>query len=406
MLDDAALSCLLGRVAPTLEVLDTSSASEKLCGRSLEEFASAMPVLSQLRMVDNFQLSSSAIEAVAQGCSDTLKLVNLNGCRKLGNEAVASLAACRHLEHLGLRGLWKLETGPLTCVLEACSQLQSLDLTFCSRVWGPDVFRAAAGHSQELSELLVSGVGGVDDEAVLSLALSTAGAAMRHLAIGRCDITAQALKAIRRNCPRLRRLDISDCHEVAESSVMDLVMEMPSLRVLQTKHCRLLSVQMQLYLAQLLAGRSLGYEEQPAGGKATAVGAAGSLAARPGAEPADCGAASSSSSHGAAAGASAGAAPSSSSCSPTVPSSSSTTLPSGSSSSAPSPRGGGSTGTGAEAESEPAAQGADEGEGRPEQEAPRAEAAAPAAPSGAARPGPATPRVVPGHREASTSGPW
>merc|ERR1712194_203919 len=79
----------------------------------------------------------------------------------------------------------------------------------------------------------------------------------------RSDITGRTLKAIRESCPNLYRLDISDCHEITESAVVDTVMEMQQLRLMQLKYCRGISTQMQLFVAQLLAGRALGLDDGP-----------------------------------------------------------------------------------------------------------------------------------------------
>lgn len=261
LLNDAGLGSLLAVAAPTVENLNIAGASDGLEGASLEHFAQRLPRLAHLNLAGCGNLLSSSFVATAEGVSSTLISLDLSGCRRLGNEAIAGLASCTKLQRLAARGLWKLEAAPVAHVLEACGKLQELDLTHCGRVWGPDVLGAAAGFCTQLRQLMVGALPGIDDDAILALAASTVGSALHCLSISKSVITDNAIRAVQANCPLLQRLDVSDCHDIGESAVVDAIMDMPYLRICQVQYCRHISTSAQMYIGQLLSGRMLGIED-------------------------------------------------------------------------------------------------------------------------------------------------
>ncbi|CAE8631569.1 unnamed protein product [Polarella glacialis] len=263
LLSDEGMKALLSRAAPVLEELNTSSAQERFSGSSLQTFANALPRLMRLTLADCVHVEPEAVAAIVAGCAETLEYIDLGGCRRMDNTAIRSLTRCCHLRNINLRGLWKLDSGPVVEVLAACRGILALDLTHCSRVSGPEIFKALAAYSTELRDLRVGGVQDVEDESVAALAMSTAGASLLCVSISRSDMTPLSLKALQEHCPVLQRLDIADCHLITENSLMEFVFQMPQLRVCQVKYCRSVSTQMQLYLSQLVAGRSFGIDSSP-----------------------------------------------------------------------------------------------------------------------------------------------
>lgn len=265
LLDDLGVDAVLERAGLRLERLDLRDA-ERVAGASLAQRALAgrsLPVLRHLDLAGCVDFTSDNLAQLTRGLAPTLQTLDVSGCRKLGNDALEGLIACTHLKRLALRGLWKIEAATVVRVLEACTKLQALNVTQCNRLSGADVLRGLAAYSPDLREFLGGSLAGVDDEVLVAFVSSTAGSALVCLGISYSEITNQGLTAIQKSCPCLQRLDISDCHELTENSVMDMVTAMPQLRICQTKYCKGISTPMQLYIAQMLAGRALGIEPPP-----------------------------------------------------------------------------------------------------------------------------------------------
>eukprot|EP00929_Paragymnodinium_shiwhaense_P102269 TRINITY_DN65462_c0_g1_i1.p1 TRINITY_DN65462_c0_g1~~TRINITY_DN65462_c0_g1_i1.p1 ORF type:complete len:764 (+),score=199.17 TRINITY_DN65462_c0_g1_i1:113-2404(+) len=261
--DDDGLRAVLERLAPNLELMDASCCDEKFEGLPFQEPSCSLPRLHTLIFAGCSRFQADSVVAIARGCAATLQVLDISGCRVIGNEAVASLAACRQLRRLNLKGIWQLETPAIVDVVMNCDKLTALDLTFCSRVSGPGLFTAIAATGLELTDLRVGCVGGIDDDSMLQMCVSTTGASLQKLALQRSEVSAKSLQVMARHCPALQQLDLSDCQELTENILMDTVVDMPQLRILTVKHCRQISSQVQLYLAQLLSARALGMQDVP-----------------------------------------------------------------------------------------------------------------------------------------------
>mmetsp|Transcript_138856 Transcript_138856/g.245091 ORF Transcript_138856/g.245091 Transcript_138856/m.245091 type:complete len:475 (-) Transcript_138856:70-1494(-) len=261
MLNDAGLQAILTLAAPVIEHLNTASASEKLEGTSLQEFAQRMPCLERLELTHCSGIEPTAFSALVSGVASTLKFLDVTGCRRLGNDAILSLTSCTKLQRLILYGLWRLETPALLRVLEACQDLRALDVSHCRKLKGPELLRGVAAYCTNIRELVTGAFADVQDEDVISLALSTAGSSLECWCLAGSEITDRALAAIRQNCPTLQRLDISDCHDITESGLLSTVVQMTQLRICKTNYCRNVPATMQLMVSHLLAARSLGIED-------------------------------------------------------------------------------------------------------------------------------------------------
>merc|ERR1712139_418201 len=97
---------------------------------------------------------------------------------------------------LKLCGLWQVGTPPLLSILEACTQLRLLDVTHCRQLNGPELLRGVAAHCTELRELLAGGLSDVDDDVVIPMAMSTAGASLESWCLSGSDISNESLKVI------------------------------------------------------------------------------------------------------------------------------------------------------------------------------------------------------------------
>lgn len=261
MLNDTGLHAILTLAAPVLEHLNTASASEKLEGTSLQAFAQRMPRLKKLELAHCSGIEPSAFSALISGVSSSLRFLDVTGCRRLGSDAILSLTACTKLQRLILYGLWRLETPALLLVLEACQELHALDVSHCRKLHGPALLRGVAAYCTNIRELNAAAFADVEDEDVISLALSTAGSSLECWCLAGSEITDRALVAIRQNCPVLQRLDISDCHDITENGLLSTVVQMTQLRICQAKYCRKIPAAMQLMVSHLLAARSLGIED-------------------------------------------------------------------------------------------------------------------------------------------------
>lgn len=262
MLKDNGLQALLEVSAQTLQHLDVSLAADDFYGSSLQAFASRLPCLQRLVVSGCRGLTSDCLSDVAAGCAATLKILDVSACRRLTNECLNGVVKCKELRNLNLSGIWTLQTPPLLAVLESCKMLSVLNVTHCGKLDGPQLYKGVATHCTEIREFITGALPGVDDEAVLSMALSTAGASLESWSLAGSEITNDSLKVIRTQCPVLTRLDISDCHDITEGALVDTVMEMRHLRVCQIKYCRRISSRLQLFVSQLLAGRALGLEDE------------------------------------------------------------------------------------------------------------------------------------------------
>lgn len=260
-LDDQGLQALLQVSAPILEHLDIGTASENFNGCSLTRFAKCLPCLKYLELPNCHGFESAVLSDIAIGCSATLISLDVSGSRRIDNAAVSSLAACRELQQLRLCGLFKLQTPPLIRVLEACQFLRLLDVTHCGKLRGSELFQGVALHCTELRELITGALSEVDDESVISLALSDAGASLENWSLAGSEISNESLRVIRKQCPALKRLDISGCTDVSEACVMDTVIDMKRLQVCQINYCRQLPAQFHLFVAQLLSSRALGLDD-------------------------------------------------------------------------------------------------------------------------------------------------
>lgn len=148
-------------------------------------------------------LCHRAVASLVRSCPRLISL-NLSGSRRLSDAAVDDIGVhCKSLEHLNLTKAVALTDASLYSLARSCPYLRTLNLYACPNVWTPS-------QSMTLYLLFCQ----FTDEGVI--ALSNTCRRLEDLDLcGSQFVSDYAIDALARNCPNLRRLNLTWCIKVS-----------------------------------------------------------------------------------------------------------------------------------------------------------------------------------------------
>jgi hypothetical protein len=168
--------------------------------------------LREVNLSHNLHISDHGVALLTKS-TKFLQSLTLDGCERIGNSLVISLAThCPSLLHLNLRMCSRVMDGSLVKLAHNCAQLRSLNLYRCH---------------------------GVTDAAIV--ALSESCKELQCLNVSLCrNITDFGIRAIESSCHNLQSLNLTDCWRITDASIMDLT-HCTKLHYLNLTNCRAIS---------------------------------------------------------------------------------------------------------------------------------------------------------------------
>lgn len=242
------------RSNPKLEELALSFC-ERVSDRCFPTIGKCCPSLATLEVELCMQLSNSAVKHLAAGLagSNTLKRLNLAGCRRIGDEGLLAVAkSCSRLTELNVRQCDKLTDVSVRAVTHHCLELEVLNLE--------DVYEAShkvfvfdqegdgrgvvEKHlARKLKDVDLTGCSGLTDLALGHLCHRAK--QLRAITLSSCaTITDLALTWMREDmldksrCGEwLEHVDVSYCPQLSPHAVCELVVQCPRLTSLNLSGC-------------------------------------------------------------------------------------------------------------------------------------------------------------------------
>jgi F-box/leucine-rich repeat protein 16 len=181
--------------------------------------------------------------------STALRVLQLNNCWELSNQAVLQVAHCLpHLRHLSLAGCSKITDEAVELIAEQMRHLRHLDLSWCSRISDAALEYIACDLGECLTELLLDRCTAVTD---IGLGYVASMRRLEVLSIRWCvqvrDLGVQALSSM----PQLRVLSLAGCSLLTPNAFRCL-QQLGSLQQLELTNCPAANDHLLAYLRQQL----------------------------------------------------------------------------------------------------------------------------------------------------------
>jgi hypothetical protein len=178
------------------------------------------------------QLTNNDIEQLKR--LKQLQQVSLVGLTVLNDETIVTvLESVGHgLRHLNLSGCINLSDESLLSIKENCNKIQFLNISLLNKLSTDAILVFFNNDSRlgSLETLLLKGIGGMSDAAVILLCLGY-GNKLIHLDLSSCaGVTGKSMIALARHCKQLQRLDVSFVRGVKEDALGALVESVSTLR--------------------------------------------------------------------------------------------------------------------------------------------------------------------------------
>jgi len=204
--DEAKLAELLAS-APATECLRLAS-HLWLSPEFLATLGRSLPRLQELSL-RNTRATDTAVAEVAAGCPD-LRILDLGECALL--QSISRISELRELRELRLPRCIHAVTTEFVSSLQAATNLEVLDLSFCPNLASKGLQDLATGV-RALRWLSLTSCKRVGDEGVLAILSQNAG--IEHLALAlNSELTDHTMSKAVRCLRRLRHLDLSGCPQL------------------------------------------------------------------------------------------------------------------------------------------------------------------------------------------------
>lgn len=187
-------------------------------------------------------------EALLAG-SSALRVLQLNNCWELSNQAVLQVAHCLpHLRHLSLAGCSKITDEAVELIAEQMRCLSHLDLSWCTRISDAALEYIACDLGECLNELLLDRCTAITD---IGLGYVASMRRLEVLSVRWCvqvrDLGVQALSSM----SQLRVLSLAGCSMLTPNAFRCL-QQLTSLEQLELTNCPAVNENMIAYLRQQL----------------------------------------------------------------------------------------------------------------------------------------------------------
>lgn len=162
---------------------------------------------------------------IFQSCSDTLRYLNLNGCRQLDDTVMESMGShLTQLTHLSLISCHSItDTGILNFVRNHLDQLTHVNLSSCTRLTDT-ALRYLANYTPYITHLDVAGCVLMTDEGIQYLAPRLVH--LTHLDLEDLHhITNASIYSIAQHLHKIERLCLSNCVHVSDDAVTHLILQ-------------------------------------------------------------------------------------------------------------------------------------------------------------------------------------
>ncbi|NXI86726.1 FXL20 protein, partial [Rhipidura dahli] len=240
-------------------------------------------------------VGDNALRTFAQNCRN-IEVLNLNGCTKITDATCTSLSKfCSKLRHLDLASCTSITNLSLKALSEGCPLLEQLIISWCDQVTkdGIQALVRGCGSLRALSlkgctqvglgaRAGICGVGSmgsmgpwcfsrqqITDDGLITICRGCH--KLQSLCASGCsNITDAILNALGQNCPRLRiynlicclnftltvgvwnslysqncheleKMDLEECVQITDSTLIQLSIHCPRLQVLSLSHCELIT---------------------------------------------------------------------------------------------------------------------------------------------------------------------
>eukprot|EP01117_Protostelium_nocturnum_P013752 TRINITY_DN5166_c0_g1_i1.p1 TRINITY_DN5166_c0_g1~~TRINITY_DN5166_c0_g1_i1.p1 ORF type:complete len:1384 (-),score=482.44 TRINITY_DN5166_c0_g1_i1:40-4191(-) len=192
---------------------------------SLMAMVVCLPSLRILNLSSCTLVSDNALNCIAGSCA-LLNELHLFGCYGITDRGVKDLALrCFQLERVSLGGCKNISDNSVVPLSKANPGLQFLDLAFTKVRSGS--LESLSIHNKILASLDVSKVKMMDDSCCEFISRLTQ---LRDLSVFSTAITDEGARKLTRELIHLRRLDMSECSSITDSTFE--VVQMPELRSL------------------------------------------------------------------------------------------------------------------------------------------------------------------------------
>ena len=227
MVTDAGVDWL-SRGCRALKALDLGGCS-KVTNAGMRNLGERCKLLETLNLCHLKRLSDVGVRYVANACRD-LKDLNLRGVCMLSDcmkrdfrfEGLQALArSCAALQSLNLSGCFQVSTLALRAIASGCGGLKALRLGSCPRLT-PRGIAAILDGCASLELLAMSGCGACVTDALLRPLARARTALVTVELAGSEKLSAAGVRAIARGCPRLARLDLSNCRLINDDAMLAL----------------------------------------------------------------------------------------------------------------------------------------------------------------------------------------
>lgn len=158
-------------------------------------------------------------------CSQSLRYLNLNGCRQLDDDIMAAMGTqLTQLTHLSLISCHSVtDTGLLNFVKNSSSQLTHMNLSNCTRLTDT-ALRYLANYATSITHLDLAGCVLMTDEGIQQL--SSRLVLLTHLDLEDLHhLTNASIASIAQYQTKLQRLCLSNCVHVSDDAITHLILQ-------------------------------------------------------------------------------------------------------------------------------------------------------------------------------------
>jgi len=191
------------------------------------DFSSVCPTSGKKSNITDKGLCTFAISSNMK-----LRSIALGRCSRLTDHSISVLAqCCRSLEYLSLAMCTRLTITSIEKITNFCQDIHTLNLAGCVEMTGKvidHIVKLPKLRKLNLSKLKLT------DEATKKISISSLSKRLEELIIRGCtNISAAGLQSLAFSCSKsLRVLDISECDQLDDGNVINIVLACPTLRTL------------------------------------------------------------------------------------------------------------------------------------------------------------------------------
>ncbi|TMW55765.1 hypothetical protein Poli38472_010647 [Pythium oligandrum] len=179
------------------------------------------------------RVSSSVLTILLEGKgAPPLQSIELES-KQIDDDALCELRRCTRLTQLSLHCV-KFTDKALISIAHACPQLQSVDLSGCSRIYDDGVI-SLARHCPRLKDLNLFMCHRITDRSMVALGVRSA-KTIERIVVDRClKISGLALRFLMKMQPSLCQLSCANCPKVLDSDFLALERQLPCSAAMMTQ---------------------------------------------------------------------------------------------------------------------------------------------------------------------------